>query len=143
MRIAGQAASYVWRRYQRGETYNPVISGMVNSISVYDGNDCSVVGYAGEMFRKQRIYMTEIKDCLEVIASVFAYNRKLIETPDNGYDFIIAFPNPILSPGRPVVVAVFIMRQLMLLSKLEEDIRVVEADEDHAINAAFRGLGLH
>ena len=130
----------MYRRRHRGET--PIIRGMVDRVSMYTGRDISVSHYAAEQFRKQRVFMTEIKDCVEVLASVFAYNIMLNETEGNRYYRILAFNNPILSPGRPVVVATFVMRQLMLLSDLEADLEEIDEAEGPGINAAFHGLGI-
>ena len=119
-----------------------MICGMVDRVSMYSGNDCSVTQYAAEYFRRQRVFMTEIKDCVEVLAAVFAFNIKLNDTQGNGYDRILAFNNPILNPGRPVVVATFVMRQLLLLSDLQADLDETDEAEAAGLNLAFNGLGL-
>ena len=114
------AEEYLWIKFNTKK--NSLAPALVAS-GAYLGNANSPTGqFMRRHYPQQRVYLQAICDAFEMIAAIKLMNRKIVADPKNTYTTVLDVWDQVIHPGRLVCRAAYILRNLMSLHNLNNDL---------------------
>ena len=118
-RILEAAREYLERKYETKR--EALVPDIVEAVAYLGGPDSITGQFVKAHFRQQRIYLQSICDGMEMIAAIKLMNEKLVANPKVAYDEVLDVWDQIIHPGRLIIRAAYIIRNLMSLENLDHD----------------------
>ena len=125
--VMSEASNYLTNKFESGE--NPIISPFIQNLKIFGHPKSNLVLFGQKYYPKQRVYLQELTDTMEILAAIRYNNQVLINDPNVNFRQRLQIGSPLLHPGKSCVSSAYILRNLKCLKNLELDLKDAEAVE--------------